>query len=84
MKDLVSVTNVVMLSLSLIIVAGIFFADLPWIATLCVSLAASVALWMTPSTPARSLAQLIRDLGRAPVPVAARSQRVPPSPQANL
>jgi hypothetical protein len=66
MKDFVSRANLLLVSASLMIVTGIFFADLPWVASLFVSVAAAAALWMTPGTqPARALAPA-RHVPRAP------------------
>ena len=83
MKDFVSGINLPLLSTMLMIVAGILIADLPWSAFIFVSGAAALALWTTPRTPTRSIAQLFRDL--QPVPVrAVAPARVCPAPKATL
>ena len=83
MKDFVSGINLVLASVVLMIVAGILVSDLPWGAFIFVSGAAALALWTTPRTPTRSIAQLFRDLQPVPVHALARA-RISPAPKATL
>ena len=71
MKHFVSGINLVLVSAVLITMAGILVADTTWSAFIFVSGAAALALWKTPRTPTRSIAQLFRDLEPVPVPAVA-------------
>jgi len=69
MKDFVSLwINTVLLSASLMVVGGILLPAFPWWSSLVfMSVAASVALWMTTRTSTRSTAQVIWDIEAEPV-----------------
>ena len=84
MKDFVSGINVVLVSAVLISMAGILVADLPWGAFIFVGGAAALALWQAPRTPARSIAQLFRDLEPVPVRMTAPARGVSPARKATL
>jgi hypothetical protein len=84
MKDFVSGINAVLVSSVLITMAGILVADLPWGAFIFVSGAAALALWKTPRTPTRSIAQLFRDLEAVPVRAVAPARGVSSAPRATL
>ncbi len=72
MRDFVSDRmNLVLLWASLTVMAGIFFAGLPWGAFIFVSAAAAMSLWLSPRNP-------------EPVPVAARSRSAAPASQRNF
>jgi hypothetical protein len=79
MKDFVSGINAVLVSATLITMAGILVADLPWSAFIFVAGAAALALWRAPRTPARSIAQLFRDLEPVPVRAVAPARGVSPA-----
>ena len=84
MKHFVSGINTVLVSAVLISMAGILVADTPWSAFIFVSGAAALALWKTPRTPTRSIAQLFRDLEAVPVRALAPARGVSPAPKATL
>ena len=61
--------NVVLLSAALLVVGGIFLPAFPWSGLVFVSVAGSLALWMTTRTSTRSTSQVIWDVQAEPVPV---------------
>ena len=68
MRDFVSRwINVVLLSASLLAVAGTFLPAFPWTGLLFVSVAASVSLWMMSRAATRSTAQVIWEVEAEPL-----------------
>lgn len=67
--------NVVLLSASLLVVGGIFLPAFPWSGLVFVSVAGSLALWMTTRKPTRSTSQVIWDVQAEPVPVTVPVQK---------